>query len=365
MEIATRLRRSLVVAFGLLLTGEVFADWEKEWNELLSRARREGKIVVAGWSDPNVRRELPARFTARFGIPVEYIGGRTGDHAARLRTERQAGLYTIDVVLGGIDSMATILHREKMLDPLKPSLILPEVTDPSKWRNGKLWFIDPEEIYILRLFNYVTGTIHINTQHVRPGDIRSVRDLIDPKWKGKISAHDPTVTGSGNTPARFYIQFGDEFVRRLYVDQKPVMSRDRRQMADWLARGTYPISLDASSDDVRRLQSEGFPVMTLYRLPDLAGMIAGSFGLAALMNRAPHPNGAKVFLNWLASKEGLEVYARAGGTVPARNDIDASSFVPEEEIPLPGANYFDTYDWQYTVMEREKARLRLKELLKR
>jgi iron(III) transport system substrate-binding protein len=340
-------------------------DWEKRWSDLLEAARKEGRVVVAGWSDPKVRIEVPSRFTARFGIPVEYIGGRTSDHGARIRTERQAGIATIDVVLGGIDSMATILHREKMLDPLRPVLILPEVVNPAKWRAGKLWFVDPEEKYILRLFNYVTGTIHINTQQVKSGDLGSVRDLLDPRWRGKISAHDPTVPGSGNTPARFYLQFGEEFVKRLYIDQKPMLSRDRRQMADWLARGVYPISLDASSDDVRQLKGEGFPVTTLYGLPDLAGMIAGSFGLAALLNKAPHPNAAAVFLNWLASREGLEVYARAGGSVPTRNDIDAASFAPPEEILAPGVSYFDTYGWEYTVTEREKARLRLKELLKR
>jgi iron(III) transport system substrate-binding protein len=355
----------IVLIFLAGLSSAQEKGWEKEWNETLARARKEGRVVVAGWSDAAVRQDLPAKFTARFGIPVEYIGGRTGDHAARIRTERQAGVYTIDVVLGGIDSMATILHRERMLDPLRPVLILPEVVDPSKWKKGRLWFVDPEEKYILRLFNYVTGAIHINSDQVKPAELKSVKGLLEPKWRGKISAHDPTVPGSGNTPARFYIQFGEEFVKRLYIDQKPVLSRDRRQMADWLARGTYPIALDASGDDVRRLKQEGFPVMSLYGLPDLSGMIAGSFGLAVLVNKAPHPNAAQVFLNWLASREGLEIYARAGGTVPTRSDIDAASFAPAEEIPIPGVNYFDTYGWEYTVTEREKARLKLKELLKR
>jgi hypothetical protein len=78
----------------------------------------------------------------------------------------------------------------------------------------------------------VRGNCLINTDHVKPGELRSVRDLLDSKWMGRISAHDPTVTRSGNTPARFYIQFGEDFVKRFYIDQKPVLSRDRRQMAD-------------------------------------------------------------------------------------------------------------------------------------
>lgn len=59
--------------------------------------------------------------------------------------------------------MATILHREKMIDPFRPVLLLPEVTDGSKWKIGKLWFSDPDGQYILRLSSTVTTTFHINT----------------------------------------------------------------------------------------------------------------------------------------------------------------------------------------------------------
>jgi len=49
--------------------------WEREWNEILSAAKKQGKVVVMGSADPVVRRVLPARFHARFGISLEYIGG--------------------------------------------------------------------------------------------------------------------------------------------------------------------------------------------------------------------------------------------------------------------------------------------------
>jgi hypothetical protein len=49
--------------------------------------------------------------------------------------------------------------------------------------------------------------------------------------------------------------------------------------------------------------------------------------------------------------------------VPARNDID-ESFLPPEMIPRPGVDYFDTYDWQFTVTTKEEVRLRMKELLR-
>src|SRR6187397_563221 len=123
------------------------------WEKLVADAKKEGKVVIIAPSDPQVREAIPAAFKARYGITVEYLGGRSSDMAARLRTERQSGVYTIDVALSGTLTMASIFYGEKMLDPLRPALIDPDVTDGSKWKSGKLWFIDPEEKYILRIFN--------------------------------------------------------------------------------------------------------------------------------------------------------------------------------------------------------------------
>jgi len=336
------------------------------WDQLVAAAKREGKVVVTGPPDPQVRQELPAAFKARYGITVEYLGARTSDIAARLRAERSAGLYTIDVALSGIQTMATIYHREKVLDPIKSVLIMPEVVDVSKWKDGKLPFVDPERQYVLRVFNSVTPQFYINTREVKTGDLRTARDLLDPKWRGKISAEDPNSPGSGSAQAaRYYLQLGEEFVKKLYVDQKPVISRERRQLTDWLVRGTYPIALNADEDEVERLRKEGMPVAAVHSLPDFSGATNTGEGQIGMFKNAPHPNAAKLFINWIASKEGLGIYARARGRAPTRNDIDERSFLPEVSIPRPGVKYFDTADWELTVTTREKISARMKELLGR
>lgn len=360
---------SLTVAPCLLLTlvtpsawGQE-KGWEKEWNETLAAAKKEGKVVVANSPDP-VMREIVARFKARFGITVEHLAGRATELAARLRAERHAGVYTVDVFLGGIQTIATILHREKMLDPLKPALILPDVVAPSGWKKGKVWFVDPEEQYVARPFSTITGLLHINTNAVSAGDLRLARDLLNPKWKGKISTEDPTLPGSGsNTAARLYLQLGEEFVKKLYIEQKPVVTRERRQLTDWLARGTYPIAFGAQSSDVEKMQKDGFPVKEIYGFPDLPGALSGSPWLPTLMNSAPHSNAARLFVNWILTREALEIYARGEGRATMRTDGD-ESFLSPEVIPRPGTQYFDTFDWEWTVTGKEKIRLRMKELLK-
>jgi len=111
--------------------------WEKQWKEILAGANREGKVVVHGPVVPAARQTIPAKFQARFGIPVEYVSGRSSELAAKLRVERRSGHFTLDVYLSGFGTAATILYPEKMLDPLRPGLILPEVVGSSKWKSGK------------------------------------------------------------------------------------------------------------------------------------------------------------------------------------------------------------------------------------
>jgi len=341
-------------------------DWEREWNKILTGAKKEGKVVVKGDDDPDTRRELPAKFTARFGIPVEYIGGSSTGIAARLRSEFRAGLHSIDVFVGGMGTLSTILYPEKMLDPLKPVLLVPEVTDPSNWKKGKLWFVDPEEKYVLRLFSTVGTLFEINNGSVSRAEFKSIKDLLNPKWKGRISVADPAAGGAGSgIAAKLYAQFGEEFVKRLYIDQSPVVTRNRRQMADWLARGTYPISIYAGSSFVRPLLKEGFPILTITSLlPDAPGSLSSGSGQVVLMKNAPHPNAARLFINWMASKEGVEIYARTQTSASTRSDID-ESFLPAEEIPRPGVNYFESDNWEFKTLHEEKFRLHMQELLKR
>jgi iron(III) transport system substrate-binding protein len=339
---------------------------QKEWEDTVAAAKKEGKLVVTGPPDAEVRRALPAAFKARYGITLEYLGGRSSEVASKLRAERASGLYTVDAMVGGAQTMATILYVEKMIDPIRPVLMLPEVLDGSKWKTGKPWFMDPEEQYILRLANTATPLLHLNTRLIKPEELRSSRDLLDPKWKGKIAVMDPTVPGSGvTTAAQLYAQAGEDFVKRLYVDQKPMITRDTRQLTDWLIRGTYPIVFGAEDEPVEKLRKDGEPLVAMHTLPDLPPASTAGFGMIAMVNKAPHPNAAKVFINWMASKEGMETYARALGVTPTRNDIDAKSFLPPQMIPQPGVKYFDTHEWTFTKTTTEKVRMWMKGLLGR
>jgi len=356
-----------VILLAVWLNGSALAQTaagDKEWQEILNAAKKEGKVVVAGSPDPVMRNEIIPKFTARTGIPLEFIAGRSSQIVSRVETERSAGIYSVDVFLAGPDTTAVDLYGNKMIDTLKPLLVLPEVVDGTKWKTGKLWFADPEERFVVRPFSSVATLIFINTDHVKPEEMRSYKDLLNPKWKAKISTEDPSTTGAGaNMAARFYTQVGEEFVKGLYIDQKPTSTRERRQMSDWLARGTQPICLNCREDDVRPLVKDVFKILEIFELSGVPGTVNGSPWLLSLANRAPHPKAAQVFANWILSKEGLEIYARGYGSATLRTDINVSYLNPGN-LPKAGIKYFDDTDWKWIVTGRHEAREKVWKLLK-
>jgi iron(III) transport system substrate-binding protein len=339
------------------------ADWQKKWDETLKAAREEGKVVVTGPPDAQIRKLLPEAFKKRYGIAMEYQSARGSDSANKMRAERAAGIYTADAALAGSNTMFTVMLRENMLAPLKPELILPEVTEGKNWKRGSMWFVDPEEKYVLRLFSTVNEAFWINTDEVKPGELRKVEDLLGPRWKGKIAFMDPTVAGTGaNQAANLYAMFGADFIKKLFIDQQTAISRERRQLTDWLARGTYQVVFGGEDGELQRLRAEGMPINSVHGLEDMPGSLSGG-NQVALYNQAPHPNAARVFANWMASKEGSEIYGRALNMVPVRADIDASAFMPPEVIPKQGLNYFDPYLYEFTVTTKEEARRGIKKIL--
>jgi ABC-type Fe3+ transport system substrate-binding protein len=360
--------RTIVTLFAILAwAAPVLAQTrasDKEWNALIEAAKKEGKVVVAGSPDPVMRNEILPKFKERYGIGIEFLAGRSSEITARVKTERGSGIYSVDVYLAGPDTTATTLYAEKMIDPLRPLLVMPEVVDGTKWKGGKVWFADPEERFAVRPFSSVATMLFINTDHVKAEEMRSAKDLLNPQWRGKISSEDPTTTGSGaNAAARFYHDLGEDFVRKLYIEQKTVRTRERRQMSDWLARGTQPICLNCREDDVRPLVKDGFKILEIFELTDMPGSINGSPWMLTIANRAPNPKAAQLFANWILSREGLGIYARGYGSVSMRTDLDESNLNPGN-LPKKGVKYFDDTDWNWIVTGRHQYREKVWQVLK-
>jgi iron(III) transport system substrate-binding protein len=340
-------------------------NWHKEWDETLAAAKKEGKVVVLGQPSPAMRNVILPRFTQRFGIEVEHVAARSSEITGRLRSERQAGVYSIDVFMSNAGTSYGILYGEKFIDPLKPALIHPDVANPKNWKGGELPFADPEKQYVLVMFKSVDSFMVVNRRNVKPEEMRSAKDLLNPKWKGKISTEDPAAGGGSGigSAGHFYTEMGPEFAKQLYIGQGAVVQRDRRQLTDWLARGSHPICLTCHIDDMRSLIKEGFPLEEVFELSDMANRLTPAPSLLTIANKAPHPNAAKIFVNWIASKEALELYSREAQAATLRTDVD-ESFLDPRVIPKPGVKYVDYTSYDWVVTGRRDVENKVRDLLK-
>jgi len=319
--------------------------WQQEWEKSLAAAKNEGQLVVyiSGYE------AILADFEKEFPeIKVVEVTGRGNQLGPRLLAERRAEKYLADVSSTGANPNYQQYYLGKALDPIKPALILPEVTDPSKWYLKKHQYSDPEGQYV---FNYVGsatyGAVNYNTKLVDAKDFKSYWDLLQPKWKGRIEARDIREAGPGAGNTRFFYhhpELGLAFVRKLFGEMDATLFRDFRQGPDWLATGKYAICFFC---DVDLLKQQGLPVDTFGpRVFKEGGGLVQQFGTVALINRAPHPNAAKVFINWLLSRSGQTAVQKrtARAESPAdslRIDI-AKDEVPFEQRRLPDIKYLDT-----------------------
>lgn len=329
------------------LTGEkpIRESWEQKWKDTLQAAKKEGKVVVFIGIGGELRAAVVKAFREKYGIEVDAISFRGDEFATRIKAERRAGLYSFDVYQSGITTAVLTLKPEGILDPLEPALILPEVTDPKAWWKGEIHFVDKERL-ALNFAAYPSAPIAINTDIVKTEEMRSYNDLLNPRWKGKISMNDPTLPGAGGNLVGVVGDhiMGYDFLRKL-AQQEPLIMRDRRLQIDWLAAGKYPIAIGPDTMPLVDFQNLGFP---LKEITPLEGThVTAGYGTLALINRAPHPNAARVYINWLLTREAQLLYSKIVQVQSGRVDIP-TDFLPPSRIRDPKVKYVDQASEEYT-----------------
>jgi ABC-type Fe3+ transport system substrate-binding protein len=237
---------------------------QSEWENVQKAARKERRIVIWGPPGAEARQGLSAGFQKTFpGIEVEYSGAPGSKVAPRLVAERQAGQYLVDLHIGGTTTMLESLLPAKILEPIRPALLLPEVIDPKKWLNGALDFSDRQEKYNLVFSANVKTPAAINPHLMKKDMLRSYWDLLNPKLSGKIVMRDPLSVGPGLATATFWYAesaLGKEFMQKLFTQQKVIFSSDDRQMLEWVARGEYLVAAAPSELHANGLKSKGLPI---------------------------------------------------------------------------------------------------------
>ncbi len=297
--------------------------WEEKWGSTVAAARKEGKVIVVSMVGPETRIALTEAFKSKFGMELEFIIGRAAETIPRVEKERGAGLYLTDVTVDGGRTMIQ-LKNLGFLEPIDPVLILPEVADPRMWFNNETFYFSEDRTSIGFLKQFNSGVLR-NTDLVKEGEVASYSDLLKPQWKDKVVMDDPSVGGAGNNLIGA-LSFGSwnvdqtsNWLRQMLKEQNVTLSRDPKLEVEWVARGKYLVAVAVWTDQLVKFLEIGAPIAQ-QRVKE-GGFITSSNGGVALYNRPAHPNAAVVFVNWLLSREGQEIFASHFGGPSRRKDV--------------------------------------------
>ena len=218
--------------------------------------------------------------------------------------------------------------------------------DPQRWQGGQIEYSDNEGALNLVFATTAKMLVAYDPRQVRPEDVDTLPKLLDPKWKGKIVIGDPIPPGASQVVFRWFWEIlgptqGAEYIRALR-DQAAYVDRDARRMIEMVARGRYPILVGPNDALAQQLKMEGMEVGIISAFQDYGGVVNASYGTLMLLDRAPHPNAALVFANWLLSKDGQTAYSK-GMNQSSRGWTCQPTTSPPEARAQPGVTYWPSY----------------------
>ena len=310
------------------------------WDKTVAAAKQEGQVVVCISPGLPRREFLLKQWSAEYPdieLQVQNVSGTS--FVPAVATERAAGRYLWDVFDSGPNSGYSAM-RAGLLDPLLPQLILPEVKDPKIWGGWDDAFYDDQKEYVLGLITDLESPYY-NAAVIPPEKVRAqgLKVLLDPEYKGKIVWYDPRREGPGSPYlALFDHVLGSDGLRQLVTEQDPVFVTSLNDAAQALVRGKAAIAIAGNpQSDLGPYTQAGIKIdarvlgntpQTAYRGTD--GTTLGIF------NKAPHPNAARVFINWIMTKRISAMLADAQSFSSRRADVPP---LDARGLPLPGAVY--------------------------
>ncbi|MDP2718776.1 MAG: ABC transporter substrate-binding protein [Dehalococcoidia bacterium] len=338
--------------------------WQQEWETTLEKAKQEGSVSVYALWRPETRTALTEAFGKKYGINLEYTPfARGAELLAKVKAEQTAGIQGADVFGAGGPTMVATMKPEGVLGQIEPVLLLPEVLNAASWSGGKFPFLDKDK-YAIGMIASIQRYIVYNTDMIKKGEITSYKDVLKPQYKGKVTLNDPTVTGVGNAFLShlaidiWNLDDTKEYLKQLITDQEVVIQRDNRIHVESVVRGKYAIGLAPLPDGMVEFMNAGAHIEVVFvKEGTFVSPAAGALGIPT---KFAHPNAAKVFINWLLTKEGATVFSQSFGNPSLRSDVSTEGILPIF-LAQPGEKIY--LDSEENILFRGKMRGIAKEVI--
>ncbi|MGE5538489.1 MAG: ABC transporter substrate-binding protein [Gemmatimonas sp.] len=300
--------RLLRLAFAAMIITIVAAPADAADSSLVAAAKKEGEVV---WYTTLIIdmavRPVSAAFEKQYGIKVRYTRANSTETAIKVINEAKARRVSVDVFDG--TNTSEVLRRE--------NLVLSWIPDSA--RNYPKGLVDPGGYWVATNVYIITPAY--NTELVNPGtEPRTLDDLLDPKWRGKMVWNGSVSTSGGpgfvgNVLTAMGEDNGMTYLRKLATQRIANLNVSARQVLDQVIAGEYEIGLQMFHNQAALSARKGAPAAWIPMEPAM-----GILQVASIAKDAPHPNAAKLFLDFITSKEG-QVLVGQGGSLPAHPDV--------------------------------------------
>jgi ABC-type Fe3+ transport system substrate-binding protein len=326
---------------------------------LYKAAKSEGKVVVYTAPRPKYYKYALKAFKKKYpGIAVEMITGGGSKLQERFLSEEIGGISVADVWNGGITSVSNIVDTHHGAKP-----ILQRINDLPSF--GKSWLKDDKE----GLWSTFNGHTHVsvgyNTKLVRPDEVpTSWNDLLNPKWKNELTIR---VISSGSLLTFWISTFGSEekaveYIKKLHKQNITFYSSSTKARTP-IVMGEKKITIRAAINHIERDKAKGRPIdWVLFKG---AGLEVMPQPLIVSKN-APHSNAAKLWTEYMLSKEGQALFIKGGLYMPGNSEVDVG-VIPSEKARNLYRNALDgkieykssvkSYEKLTTLPKKEKKRL--------
>jgi iron(III) transport system substrate-binding protein len=274
-------------------------------ERLVAAAKKEGSLMYYTTTPPAYVKLLADGFEKKYGIKVNIWRGLSEQVLQRTIAETRGGKHAVDVIQSQSVAMEA-LYREGMLLPVKTPLTKNLIQDALPSNNG--WVPSMHYVFVMAY----------NTNKVKKEELpKTYDDLLDPKWKGRLAIESSDYDW-------FYAlskDMGEQKARTLFcaLGSKNEMSvrHGHALLTTLVSSGEVPMGLTLYQYSPAQAKAQGAPIDWHAIEPAIA--TTDGIGVA---KKAPHPNAAILFFDYMLSDEGQAIIAKIG-YVPTSKNIES------------------------------------------